>query len=228
MPVKIRLARHGKKARPFYHIVVADGRAPRDGKYIEKIGTYDPITKPAEIVLDFEKALSWLQKGAQPTNTCRSILSYKGVMIKNHLLKGVQKGALTEDQAEERLKTWLDEKNTKIGAIKEEEIEKKQKTRTDKFEIESKIREEKEAELKKKRSDLIEKKVEREEQVEKTLAEEAQEKAKAEEVPEVKAEPDVKKEPEVKSETKAEEVPEVKAEEKTKENPEKKSGEKQE
>jgi len=110
MPVRIRLARHGKKARPFYHIIIADGRAPRDGKFIEKIGTYSPITTPADIKLDFDKALSWLQKGAQPTDTCRAILSSRGVLYKNHLLKGVEKGALTEEQAEERFKVWMEEK----------------------------------------------------------------------------------------------------------------------
>ena len=92
MAVKIRLARHGKKGYAFYHIVAADSRAPRDGKFIEKLGTYNPNTNPATIDLDFEKALDWLQKGAQPTDTCRAILSYKGVLYKKHLLGGVAKG----------------------------------------------------------------------------------------------------------------------------------------
>ena len=97
MPVKIRLARRGKKGYPFYHIVVADSRAPRDGKFIENIGSYNPNTNPATINLDFEKALDWLQKGAQPTDTCRAILSYKGVLMKKHLLGGVSKGAFTQE-----------------------------------------------------------------------------------------------------------------------------------
>jgi small subunit ribosomal protein S16 len=88
MPTKIRLARHGRKARPIYHIVVADSRAPRDGKYIEKLGLYNPNTHPATIDLEFDKALDWLQKGAQPTDTARSLLSVKGVMMKKHLLDG--------------------------------------------------------------------------------------------------------------------------------------------
>ena len=92
MAVKIRLARHGKKGYAFYHIVAADSRAPRDGKFIEKLGTYNPNTNPATIDLCFEKALDWLQKGAQPTDTCRAILSYKGVLYKKHLLGGVAKG----------------------------------------------------------------------------------------------------------------------------------------
>ena len=99
MAVKIRLARHGKKGFAFYHIVAADSRAPRDGKFIEKLGTYNPNTNPATIDLNFEKALGWLLKGAQPTDTCRAILSYKGVMYKKHLLDGVAKGAFTEAEA---------------------------------------------------------------------------------------------------------------------------------
>lgn len=116
MSVKIRLARHGKKGYAFYHIVVADSRAPRDGKFIEKIGTYNPNTNPATIDLCFDKALDWLQKGAQPTDTCRAILSYKGVMMKKHLLGGVAKGAFDEATAEARFEKWMNEKNAKIAA----------------------------------------------------------------------------------------------------------------
>ena len=116
MPVKIRLARHGKKGYAFYHIVVADSRAPRDGKFIEKIGTYNPNTNPATIDLSFEKALDWLQKGAQPTDTCRAILSYKGVLYKKHLLGGVAKGAFSESDAEAKFNKWIGEKNAKIVA----------------------------------------------------------------------------------------------------------------
>src|SRR5690349_9742553 len=100
MPVKIRLQRHGKKAHAFFHIVIADGRAPRDGKFIEKIGTYNPNTNPATIDLNFVKAVTWLQNGAQLTDTSRAILSYKGVLYKYHLLKGVAKKAMTLEQAE--------------------------------------------------------------------------------------------------------------------------------
>lgn len=116
MPVKIRLARHGKKGYAFYHIVVADSRAPRDGKFIEKIGTYNPNTNPATIDLNFDKALDWLQKGAQPTDTCRAILSYKGVMYKKHLLGGVAKGAFDEATANARFDKWMSEKVAKISA----------------------------------------------------------------------------------------------------------------
>lgn len=116
MPVKIRLARHGKKGYAFYHIVVADSRSPRDGKFIEKIGTYNPNTNPATIDLEFDKALDWLQKGAQPTDTCRAILSYKGVLYKKHLLGGVAKGAFDEAAANARFEKWISEKAAKISA----------------------------------------------------------------------------------------------------------------
>ncbi len=116
MAVKIRLARHGKKGYAFYHIVAADSRAPRDGKFIEKLGTYNPNTNPATIDLNFEKALGWLLKGAQPTDTCRAILSYKGVLYKKHLLGGVAKGAFSETEAEARFNKWIEAKNGKIEA----------------------------------------------------------------------------------------------------------------
>ncbi len=117
--IKIRLARHGRKRRAFYHIVVADSRAPRDGKYIERIGSYNPNTNPATIDLDFDKALTWLQNGAQPTDTARSILSYEGVMMKKHLLGGVKKGAFDEAAAEEKFQAWKKEKEAKINAKKD-------------------------------------------------------------------------------------------------------------
>jgi small subunit ribosomal protein S16 len=116
MPTKIRLQRRGKKGQAFYHVVIADGRAPRDGKFIERIGIYNPIAKPAEIDINFSKALDWLQKGAQPTETVKAILSYTGVLYKNHLLKGVAKGAMTPEQAEAKFQSWLEEKNLKISS----------------------------------------------------------------------------------------------------------------
>lgn len=118
MSVKIKLQRHGKKNKPFYWIVVADARAARDGKYLEKIGTYNPNTNPATINLDLDGAVKWLQNGAQPTDTTKAILSYKGALLKNHLAGGVRKGALTEEQAEEKFNVWLDAKEGKIGAKK--------------------------------------------------------------------------------------------------------------
>ncbi|WP_179004430.1 30S ribosomal protein S16 [Winogradskyella forsetii] len=119
MPVKIRLQRHGKKGKPYYWIVAADSRAKRDGKYLEKLGAYNPNTNPATIELDVDGAVTWLQNGAQPTDTAKAILSYKGAMLKNHLAGGVRKGALTEEQAEEKFNAWLEEKAAKIEAKSE-------------------------------------------------------------------------------------------------------------
>lgn len=118
MPVKIRLQRHGKKGKPLYWIVAADARATRDGKYLEKLGVYNPNTNPATIDLDVDGSVKWLQNGAQPTDTAKAILSYKGVMLKNHLAGGVRKGALTEEQAEAKFQAWLDDKAGKIDAKK--------------------------------------------------------------------------------------------------------------
>ncbi len=115
MPVKIRLQRHGKKGKPFYWIVAADSRAKRDGKYLDKIGTYNPNTNPATINLDVDSSIKWLQNGAQPTDTARAILKYKGVMYKKHLQGGVKKGALTEEQMEEKFNAWVEEKEGKIA-----------------------------------------------------------------------------------------------------------------
>ncbi|MBL1280953.1 MAG: 30S ribosomal protein S16 [Fluviicola sp.] len=115
MATKIRLQRHGKKARAFYHIVAADTRAPRDGKFIEKLGTYNPNTNPATIDIDFDRTMYWVQEGAEMTDTARALLSYKGILYKNHLIKGVAKGALTEEQVEERFAQWLKEKEDKIA-----------------------------------------------------------------------------------------------------------------
>ncbi len=118
MSVKIRLQRHGKKGKPFYWIVAADARAKRDGKYLEKIGTYNPNTNPAQIDLDVDGAVKWLQNGAQPTETAKRLLSYKGAMLKNHLAGGVRKGALTEEQADEKFNAWVEEKAGKVEAKK--------------------------------------------------------------------------------------------------------------
>ncbi|MDP4952662.1 MAG: 30S ribosomal protein S16, partial [Flavobacteriales bacterium] len=114
MSVKIRLQRHGKKGKPFYHIVAADARAKRDGRFIEKLGTYNPNVNPAVINLDNERALYWITVGAQPTDTARAILKYKGVMYKNHLDKGVAKGAFSQEEADKRYTAWLSEKDAKI------------------------------------------------------------------------------------------------------------------
>jgi len=119
MPVKIRLQRHGKKGKPYFWIVAADSRSKRDGRYLEKLGAYNPNTNPATIDLDVDGAVKWLQNGAQPTDTARAILSYKGALLKNHLAGGVRKGALTEEQAEAKFNAWLDEKAGLVDAKKE-------------------------------------------------------------------------------------------------------------
>jgi small subunit ribosomal protein S16 len=118
MSVKIRLARHGRKQHAYYHIVVANSRAPRDGRFIERIGSYNPNTNPATIDLDFDKAISWLFLGAQPTDTTRSILSHEGVMMKKHLLEGAKKGAFTEAEAETKFEAWMNQKAAKAEASK--------------------------------------------------------------------------------------------------------------
>ena len=116
MPVKIRLQRHGKKGKPFYWIVAADVRAKRDGKFLEKLGIYNPNTNPATVQVNIDSALQWLENGAQPTNTARTLLSYRGVMLKYHLQGGVRKGAFSQEEAEKKFDAWLEEKNAKIQA----------------------------------------------------------------------------------------------------------------
>lgn len=116
MPVKIRLQRHGKKGKPFYWIVAADARSKRDGKFLEKLGTYNPNTNPATIDLNLDNAVQWLHNGAQPTDTARAILSYKGALLKHHLDGGVRKGALTQEQADAKLAAWLEEKSGKVAS----------------------------------------------------------------------------------------------------------------
>lgn len=139
MPAKIRLQRHGKKGKPFFHIVVADSRAPRDGRFIERIGSYNPITNPATIEIDNDRATDWLMKGAQPTDTTRAILSYKGVLYRVHLNKGVAKGMLTQEQADAKFDTWLQEKANKIDSKKKRLAEGKSKVMSARLENEAKV-----------------------------------------------------------------------------------------
>ncbi len=139
MPARIRLQRRGKKGQAYYHIVIADGRAPRDGKFIESIGTYNPLTIPAEIGIDFEKAISWIRKGATPSDTVKAILAYKGVLYKNHLMKGVAKGAITEEQAEAKFQAWLQEKEAKVQNKKNKQILSKKEEAKKRFEAEVKV-----------------------------------------------------------------------------------------
>ncbi len=154
MAVKIRLARKGRKKLAFYHIVVADSRSPRDGRYIEKIGSYNPVTNPATIELDFDKALGWLQNGALPTDTCRTVLSSKGVLMKKHLLEGVKKGAFDEAEATKRFEEWIKKNESKIEA-KKSSLEKSQDEELEKrLSVEKKVNEARAAKLAKKNADL--------------------------------------------------------------------------
>jgi len=119
MPVKIRLQRHGKKGKPFYWIVAADARSKRDGRYLEKLGTYNPNTNPATVEVKLDSAVNWLEKGAQPTDTARTLLSYRGVMLKHHLNGGIRKGALSQEEADKKFAAWLEEKEAKIQSKKD-------------------------------------------------------------------------------------------------------------
>ncbi len=145
MPVKIRLQRHGKKGKPFYWIVAADGRSKRDGRLLEKLGTYNPNTNPATINLDLDGAVKWLQNGAQPTDTARAILSYKGAMLKNHLAGGIRKGALTEEQAEEKFSAWLEEKAGKVSTKEGDLAKAKADAKAKALELEKEVNEKRKA-----------------------------------------------------------------------------------
>lgn len=147
MPTRIRLQRKGKKGRPYYHLVVADSRAPRDGKYIERIGAYDPNQNPAFIEIEREKCLDWLQKGAQPSDTCRAILSYTGIVYRNHLLNGVKKGAFSMEEADRRFDAWMNEKNAKVESKRTKLADGKDKAAKDRVAAELKKSEEMAAKL---------------------------------------------------------------------------------
>ena len=153
MSVKIRLSRHGKKNFAYFHIIVADSRAPRDGRFIERIGTYNPNTNPATIELASDKALDWLNKGAQPTDTCRRILSYKGVLLKKHLQEGIKKGALTEDAAQQKWEAWMQEKESKVQAKKSDLAQASRDVLKTRQEAETKAKEAKAAVIAQKKSE---------------------------------------------------------------------------
>jgi small subunit ribosomal protein S16 len=175
MPTKIRLQRKGKKGYPFYHVVIADGRAPRDGKFIERIGIYNPVSKPAVIDINFDRALYWLQAGAEPTETVNALLSFKGVNYMHHLLKGVKKGAMTVEIAEAKFQAWSKEKQEKfVAKIKETELSGKD-GRKKKLEAEMKVNEERAKEIQAKRAKELKAKLaaETEEEAPEAVAEEA-------------------------------------------------------
>jgi len=171
MPVKMRLQRHGRKSYAYYHIVIADSRAPRDGKFIERVGSYNPNTNPATVNLKFDRALYWLQTGAQPTDTVRNILSWEGVLMKNHLMGGVKKGAFDQAEAEKRFDAWKADKNSKVEKTKEQLAAEKKAAVKARLEAEAAVNKAKAAEVAKKKAVAIEQEAE-------AIAEEA----KAEEV----------------------------------------------
>ena len=219
MPAKIRLARHGRKKFAFYHIVIADGRAPRDGRFIEKIGIYNPNSNPATIDLDFDRALDWMNKGAQPTETVRAILSYKGVLYKKHLLEGAKKGAFSEEEAEKRFAAWLNDKEARIQAKRDRLSKAADDDLKKRLEAESKIKETRAEELARKASELAEEEEKKEEKAkakaEVKEEEKTEEKVEAKEEEKTEAKADVKEEE--KTEEKVEAKAEVKEEEKTEE-----------
>ena len=222
MPTKIRLQRHGKKGRPFYHIVIADGRAPRDGRFIEKIGTYNPIEKPAEIILDFDRAIYWLQTGAQPTDTVKNILSYRGVLYKNHLLKGVTKGALSAEQAELKFQEWMEAKTAKIENASKEIENADRAEQKKQLDAEIKVNEDRAAAIAKRRADAVEKQVAeaRAKQDAAKAAAEPEAAPKVEATPEAQAAPKAEAAPEAQAEPKAEVAPEAEVAPKTEAAPE--------
>ena len=183
MATKIRLQRHGRKARPIFKIVVADERAKRDGKFIEKLGVYNPNTNPATIDLNFDSAVEWMMKGAQPTDTARAILSYKGVMMKKHLLGGVAKGAFSEEEAEKRFEAWLADKEGKIQAKRDGLSKAAQDKAATKLAAEKEANEKRAQELAAANSELAEE-VATEEATEETVEAEASGEAPVEATPE--------------------------------------------
>ncbi|MEG1574819.1 MAG: 30S ribosomal protein S16 [Bacteroidales bacterium] len=154
MATKIRLQRHGRKGGAFYHIVIADSRAPRDGKFIERIGSYNPNTNPATINLDFERALYWLQTGAEPTDTIRNILSSQGVLLKKHLLGGVKKGAFSVEEAEIRFDAWISNKQKGVEDVKAKLIDAKSEDVKKRLEAEKAINKAKAESIAKKKADI--------------------------------------------------------------------------
>ncbi|PIE87541.1 MAG: 30S ribosomal protein S16 [Bacteroidetes bacterium] len=194
MATKIRLQRHGKKGKAFFHLVAADSRAPRDGRYIEKLGTYNPNTNPATIEMDFDRTLHWVQVGAEMTDTARALLSYKGILHKNHLLNGVKKGALTTEQAEEKFAKWLEEKEGKIQGKKDSLMSAEEKAKADRLKAEADLNEARAKEIAAKNAPEVE------EATEEAPAAEGEEAPVEEAAPEVEATEEAPAEEEAKDE----------------------------
>ena len=181
MAVKIRLQRHGKKNFAFFHIVVADSRSPRDGRFIEQLGSYNPNTNPATIILDGERALAWLNVGAQPTLVTRRILSYEGVLLRKHLQGGVAKGALTQEQADQKWNEWKAQRDAKVNAKKEGLVKAASDKAKAAFEAEKKVNAERAEAIAKKAEELAEAQRKAAEEAAAKATEEAAEEAPAEE-----------------------------------------------
>ncbi len=202
MSVRIRLQRHGRKRKPFYYIVAADQRTKRDGRNIERIGSYDPTRNPALIDLDFEKALKWVENGAQPSDTCRAILSYKGVLMRDHLNRGVKKGALTQEQADAKFEKWLETKADQIDKKKSSLSQAAEKEAAERLKAEKEVREKREAVI-------AERQAEEAKAAEEARAAEEAANAPAEEEAEAPAEEKAEKEaPKAAAEEKKEDAPE--------------------
>lgn len=227
MAVKIRLTRRGRKKLARYDVVIADARAPRDGRFIEKIGLYNPNTNPATVEIDTEKAFDWIMKGAQPTDSVRAMLSYRGVMYRKHLQLGVIKGAITQEEADKQLQEWLDAKNAAIEGKKEKLAKAKADKKKAALEAETKVKEARAAAIQEKKkvaeeelvAEVKEASAEKDEALEEDVAavEDAQTEAPAEEVKEEAPADEVKVEKEKKEEPKSEASAEAPAEEEKKE-----------
>lgn len=154
MPVRIRLQRHGKKGKPFFHIVAADSRAKRDGRFIEKLGVYNPNVNPAQIDIDFDRTLHWVEVGAVPSDTARAILSYKGVLMRDHLNRGVAKGAHTQEQADAKFEKWMEEKAAKVEAKRDGLSKSAAEARAAALKAEAEVNEKRRAEIEARNADL--------------------------------------------------------------------------
>lgn len=185
MPVKVRLQRHGKKGKPFFQLVAADSRSKRDGRYIERLGTYNPNHDPAIIDIDFDRCLYWVEKGAQPTDTVRAILSYKGVLMRDHLNRGVKKGALTQEQADAKFEKWLEEKAAKIDAKKQKLTKAEKDAKAAALKAEAEVNEKRRAEIEARNAEAS---AEEQKSEEETSTEESEAPAAEENTEETKAE----------------------------------------
>ena len=187
MATRIRLQRHGKKNQPFYHIVVADGRAPRDGRYIERLGSYNPLTNPADVKIDFDRALYWVEVGAQPSDTAKALLRHEGVYLMKHLRGGIAKGALTEAQAQSKFDAWKQDRTSKMNNIKIESQKAAKKVVEKRLEAETKVKEAMQAKVAAKLAAIAEAEAEAKRKAEEEAAAAAAAEAATEEAPAAEA-----------------------------------------